>query len=171
MIHHHHHCFSLVLKQTFICQRIAAWVHEVRSLVEICIRFSLPNPNEIQSVLYQNVVWKGIDFEKWSQRFRNYSRKSNRSMSKECQSNKKYSASSMPLSIGHIRFTVSLKLSLNFWKSNLLRLTFLGILRIPPFVNHKRKDVNCDWLTDQWDERSVLGHAQIYKERMKCDNH
>ena len=24
-----------------------------------------------------------------------------------------------------------------------------GILRIPPFVNHKGKDVNSDWLADQ----------------------
>ena len=42
-----------------------------------------------------------------------------------------------------------------------------GILRIPPFVNHKGKDVNSDWFTDQWDERSVLGHARINKGRMK----
>ena len=34
-----------------------------------------------------------------------------------------------------------------------------GILRIPPFVNHKGKDINSDWLADQWDERSGLGHA------------
>ena len=37
--------------------------------------------------------------------------------------------------------------------------SLFGILRIPPFVNHKGKDVNSDWLADQWDERSVLGHA------------
>ena len=36
-----------------------------------------------------------------------------------------------------------------------------------PFVNHKGSDVNSDWLTDQWDERSVLGHAQFHKGRMK----
>ena len=41
------------------------------------------------------------------------------------------------------------------------------ILRIPPFVNHKGKDVNSDWLANQWDERSVLGHAQFHKGRMK----
>ena len=35
---------------------------------------------------------------------------------------------------------------------------------MPPFVNHKGKDVNSDWLAGQWDERSVLGHAQIDKE-------
>ena len=33
-----------------------------------------------------------------------------------------------------------------------------------PFVNHKGKDVNSDWFADQWDERSVLGHAQVHKE-------
>ena len=42
-----------------------------------------------------------------------------------------------------------------------------GILRIPPFVNHKGKDVNSDWPAGQWDERSVLGHAQINKGKMK----
>ena len=42
-----------------------------------------------------------------------------------------------------------------------------GILRIPPFVNHKGNDVKSDWLADQWDERSVLGHAQFHKGRMK----
>ena len=41
------------------------------------------------------------------------------------------------------------------------------MLRIPPFVNHKGKAVNSDWAADQWDERSVLGHAQIH--RMKDD--
>ena len=46
----------------------------------------------------------------------------------------------------------------------------LGILRIPPFVNHKGKHVNSDWLADQWDERSVLGHARIHKGRMKGDD-
>ena len=45
-----------------------------------------------------------------------------------------------------------------------------GILRIPPFVNHKGKSLNSDWLADQWDERRVLGHAQIYKERMNGDD-
>ena len=45
-----------------------------------------------------------------------------------------------------------------------------GILRIPPFVNQKGKDVNSDWLAGQWDERSVLGHAQINKGRMKGDD-
>ena len=44
-----------------------------------------------------------------------------------------------------------------------------GILRIPPFVNDKGKDVNSDWLADQWDERSVLGHARVNKGRMKGD--
>ena len=44
-----------------------------------------------------------------------------------------------------------------------------GILRIPPFVNDKGNDVNSDWLADQWDERSVLGHARINKGRMKGD--
>ena len=45
-----------------------------------------------------------------------------------------------------------------------------GILRIPPFVNHKGKDVNSDWLAGrQSDERSILGHAQINKGRMKGD--
>ena len=45
-----------------------------------------------------------------------------------------------------------------------------GILRIPPFVNDKGKDVNSDWLASQWDERSVLGHAPINKGRMKGDD-
>ena len=44
------------------------------------------------------------------------------------------------------------------------------ILRIPPFLNDKGKDVNSDWLADQWDERSVLGHAQFCKGRMKDDD-
>ena len=44
-----------------------------------------------------------------------------------------------------------------------------GILRIPSFVNHKGKDVNSDWLAYKWDERSVSGHAQITKGRMKVD--
>ena len=34
-------------------------------------------------------------------------------------------------------------------------------------MNHKGKDVNSDWLPGQWDEQSVLGHAQISKGRMK----
>ena len=45
-----------------------------------------------------------------------------------------------------------------------------GKLRIPPFVNHKGKDVNSDWLADQLDKRSVLGHAQFHKGRMKGDD-
>ena len=45
-----------------------------------------------------------------------------------------------------------------------------GILRIPPFVNHKGNDVNSDWLADQWDERSVLGHSQFHKGRTKGDD-
>ena len=45
-----------------------------------------------------------------------------------------------------------------------------GILRIPPFVNDKGKDVNSDWLADQWDERSVLGHARVNKGRMRGDD-
>ena len=45
-----------------------------------------------------------------------------------------------------------------------------GILRIPPFVNDKGKDVNSDWLADQWDERSVLGHARVDKGRMKGED-
>ena len=49
-------------------------------------------------------------------------------------------------------------------------LKLFGILRIPPFVNHKGNDVNSDWLADQWDERSVLGHAQFHKGRMKGDD-
>ena len=45
-----------------------------------------------------------------------------------------------------------------------------GILRIPPLVNHKGKDINSDWFADQWDERSVLGHARFHKGRMKGDD-
>ena len=28
-------------------------------------------------------------------------------------------------------------------------------------MNDKGKDANSDWLADQWDERSVLGHARV----------
>ena len=52
----------------------------------------------------------------------------------------------------------------------MILLRLFGILRIPPFVNHKGNDVNSDWLADQWDERSVLGHAQFHKGRMKGDD-
>ena len=49
-----------------------------------------------------------------------------------------------------------------------------GILRTPPFVNpldlRKGKDVNSDWLADQWDKRSVFGHAQFHKEKIKGDD-
>ena len=38
---------------------------------------------------------------------------------------------------------------------------------MPPFVNHKGKDVNSDWFADQWNERSVLGHAQFHKGGIK----
>ena len=44
------------------------------------------------------------------------------------------------------------------------------MLRIPPFVNLKGKDDNADWLAGQKDERSVLGHAQINKGRVKGDD-
>ena len=47
---------------------------------------------------------------------------------------------------------------------------FLGILQIPPFVNHKGKDVNSYWPAGQWEERRVFGHAQINKGRMKGDD-
>ena len=52
------------------------------------------------------------------------------------------------------------------FKTNFL----FGILRIPPFGNHKGKDVNSDWLADQWDERSVLGHAPIPKGGLRGDD-
>ena len=45
-----------------------------------------------------------------------------------------------------------------------------GILRILPFVFQKGNDVNSDWLADQWDERSVFGHAQFHKGRIKGDD-
>ena len=48
--------------------------------------------------------------------------------------------------------------------------SLFGILRTPPFVNHKGNDVNSDWLADQWDERSVLGLAQLHKGSMKGDD-
>ena len=48
--------------------------------------------------------------------------------------------------------------------------TLFGILRHPLLVNYKGKGVNSDWLPDQWDERSVLGHAQFYKGKMKGDD-
>ena len=54
---------------------------------------------------------------------------------------------------------------------NVLFVMYLfGILRIPPFVNDKGKDINSDWLADQWDERSVFGHARVNKGRMKGDD-
>ena len=37
-------------------------------------------------------------------------------------------------------------------------------------MNDKGKDVNPDWLADQSDERSVLGHARVNKGRMKGDD-
>jgi hypothetical protein len=40
-----------------------------------------------------------------------------------------------------------------------INIVLFGILQTPPFVNHNGKDVNSDWLADQSDERSVLGHA------------
>ena len=39
-----------------------------------------------------------------------------------------------------------------------------------PFCKSQRKDVNSDWFVDQWDERSVLGHARINKGRLKGDD-
>ena len=62
-----------------------------------------------------------------------------------------------------------------FWKVKNISsfnhsVSLFGILRISPFVNHKGKDVNSDCLADQWDERSVLGHAQIHKGRLKGDD-
>ena len=38
-------------------------------------------------------------------------------------------------------------------------------------MNDKGKDVNSDWLADQCDERSVLGHARVNKGRMNGDDH
>ena len=52
-------------------------------------------------------------------------------------------------------------------QDEVLSLELFGILRIPPFVNHKGKDVNSDSLADQ---RSVLGHARINKGRAKGDD-
>ena len=43
-------------------------------------------------------------------------------------------------------------------------------MRTPPFVDNSAKDVNSDWLADQWDERSVLGHVRIHKRKMKEDD-
>ena len=37
-------------------------------------------------------------------------------------------------------------------------------------MNDKGKDLNSDWLTDQWDKGSVFGHAQVNKGRMKGDD-
>ena len=37
-------------------------------------------------------------------------------------------------------------------------------------MNDKGKGVNSDRLADQWDERSVLGHARVNKGRMKGDD-
>ena len=65
--------------------------------------------------------------------------------------------------IGHV---------IKFWRFLNLNIllghpVLFGILRIPPFVNDIGKDVNFDWLAGQWDERSVLGHAQINKGKGK----
>ena len=49
-------------------------------------------------------------------------------------------------------------------------MALFGILQIHPFVNHTGKDVNFDWPADQYDERSVLGHAETEKRRMKGDD-
>ena len=37
-------------------------------------------------------------------------------------------------------------------------------------MNHKGKNVNSDWFADQFDERSVLEHAQFHEGRMKGDD-
>ena len=37
-------------------------------------------------------------------------------------------------------------------------------------MNGKGKDVNSDWLADQWEERIVLGYARVNKGRMKGDD-
>ena len=34
-------------------------------------------------------------------------------------------------------------------------------------MNDKGKDINSDWLADQWDEQSILGHARVNKGRMR----
>ena len=39
-----------------------------------------------------------------------------------------------------------------------------------PFSKSKGKGVGSDWLADQWEERSVLGHAQFHQGRMKGDD-
>ena len=52
-----------------------------------------------------------------------------------------------------------------------MRHCLFGIRRLPPFVNHKGKYVNFDWLADQWDKRRLLGHAQIHMcKRMTSDD-
>ena len=53
--------------------------------------------------------------------------------------------------------------------SCLERLLF-GMLRSRPLANRNGKDINSDWLTDQWDEQSVLGHVQIHKGNMSDDD-
>ena len=40
-----------------------------------------------------------------------------------------------------------------------------------PFLDHKRKDINSGWLADQKDKRSVLGHVQYQKGRIKGYDH
>ena len=37
-------------------------------------------------------------------------------------------------------------------------------------MNDKGKDINSDWLADQWDEQSILRNAQVNKGRMKGDD-
>ena len=37
-------------------------------------------------------------------------------------------------------------------------------------MDDKGKEVHSDWLADQIDERSILGHARVIKGRMKGDD-
>ena len=38
------------------------------------------------------------------------------------------------------------------------------------FGSGTQGNVNSDWFADQWGERSILGHAQIHKGKMKGDD-
>ena len=39
-----------------------------------------------------------------------------------------------------------------------------------PYVNPNKKEVNSAWLSDERDERSVLGHTRIHKGKLKDDH-
>ena len=47
---------------------------------------------------------------------------------------------------------------------------FVRDIANPPLCKSQSKDVNSDWLADQCDEPSALGHARIHKGKMNDDD-